>query len=125
MYKGYILFIQKALGLLLNSSVTLCILFALLFNIFLSLSVLLPDTYSYLQNSGYWKILNSIIGIGGLLAILGIDRLFKEYQVYKEEAQYLKQTIKGIKDRNTKELQDIRKESLSSYIVEKITQREK
>lgn len=125
MYKGYILFIQKALGLLLNSSVTLCILFALLFNIFLSLSVLLPDTYSYLQNSGYWKILNSIIGIGGLLAILGIDRLFKDYQMYKEEAQYLKQTIKGIKDRNTKELQDIRKESLSSYIVEKITQREK
>lgn len=91
-----------------------------LFSFFLSFSFMFPETkVIILQNEGYYSLLNSIIGIAGLMITYKSQKYFEEYKKWKEEALYQKQLKKGIDDRYTEELSAVRREDYLDFYEEK------
>lgn len=82
---------------------------AILTNIFLVFSIF-ADKVMILNNQGWWIVWNTFVGIGSLIYINKAYEYFELYKKWKEEAIYQKQLNKGIDDRYTDELVDIRRE---------------
>ena len=87
---------------------------AILFNIFLVFS-LFAGKEIILINQGYWVIFNTFIGVGSLIFLTKASTYFDQYKKWKEEAIYQKQLNKGIDDRYTDELVDVRREDFLDF----------
>ena len=84
---------------------------AILFNFFLVFSFGNPNKSIVLINESYWILFNTLIGIGSCLYIFNAQKNFDRYKKWKEEAIYYQQQKKGIEDRNSKEIVEVRQES--------------
>ena len=89
--------------------------FFFIFSFFLYLFNPTESKVIILQNEGYWAILNTLIGVGNWIFIVKAQKYFEEYKKWKEEAIYQKQLKKGIDDRYTDELSEVRREDFLDF----------
>jgi len=88
---------------------------AMLINLFLVFSIFNPNKVLILENEGYSSLINTLVGIGSWIYIIKAQKYFDDYKKWKEEAIYQRQLNKGIDNRYTEELADVRREEYLDF----------
>jgi len=88
---------------------------SMLVNLFLVFSIFNPNKVLILENEGYFGLFNTLVGIGSWIYISKTGKYFDLYKKWKEEAIYQQQLKKGIDDRYTEELADVRREDYLDF----------